>query len=74
MKISCTFFKYGIKFFDNEKIIPNKKILETFFKYCIKFFDNEIIIKLLCYYNYKKPISDSILREQLNDEKYKISL
>jgi len=52
----------------------NKEMLEIILKYGLKFFDNEIIIKLLNYYKNKIPISDSSLKQQLDDDKYKIPL
>ena len=52
----------------------NDKLLDIIFEYGMKFFDNEIIIELLHCYKNKTPISDLVLNQKLDNDKYKIPL
>jgi len=66
LNISSSLIKKLIK--DN-----NEDLLEILFKNHFKFFDNNFILNLLKYYERKKPVPNSELYTQINDDKYKIS-
>jgi len=51
-----------------------KKLLETIFENHLKFYDNEMIINLLFYYKKRIPVSNADLYQQINNDKYKISI